>query len=789
VIRGLAALVLLLPQSAEDAPRRHVEEITSPTAEYRVTHGGTMDGVNCRSPLGGGFGIWTQTWESNRSVRLENVGDTDLIDPWLSNGRNDFRTVKEIVAGAVKPGMTDRERATAIWRRQTTHRFHAGAADAAEMHDPVKVLNVYGYDTCGDDSICLAGLWHAAGFQVSPGNLLGHRTSQVFYDGRWHLMDGDLGPVYLLRDNATIASEQDLVRDHDLIKRSHPHGILDPDRRADNEEHAALFTVDREAAADRAIADIARTSTMSMVLRPGESIVWRWGRGAKYHGFDDLGIFGPRKADGCVWGAAASERVCNGLWEYRPDFRNNGWRRGAESVTDGAIVWRMKSPYPFVGGRLDVGGSGATFSISWDGATWHPVGENLDSMFPSRGPARYEYRLKCEHAPGGRLERLAIVNDVQMAPLAMPGMVVGENRFVYSDRTSGPRRARLTHEWVERSSSRPPAAPADAGVTDGTAPVFEWRPVDGAVDYHFELSDRADFAWPLSSNFEKLVSNTADRGHARVRVSSPGLLTPGRAYLWHVRAKNSDGLWGPWSASWTFTPGGPVTPVGVRLDQETLRWTAKAARYRVYGSDEQGFSVSDETTVIAVGRSKDVSPRRPANFIAETDRAELVVLGPGAANKAFYRVVAVDEQGIRSGPSDLISAPRPYFIGSPCATAKRGERYRGQVSVIRSLGDLRLQWVDDQETASFWDVETPRFALRQGPAWLRIDERTGELDGVPGETGVVEVTVTATLERTIRRLHDGGAKPWNLGWGKEKTREIAKESAGEASRTFRITVQ
>jgi len=175
-------------------------------------------------------------------VRLENVGDTDLIDPWLSNGRNDFRTVKEIVAGAVKPGMTDRERATAIWRRQTTHRFHAGAADAAEMHDPVKVLNVYGYDTCGDDSICLAGLWHAAGFQVSPGNLLGHRTSQVFYDGRWHLMDGDLGPVYLLRDNATIASEQDLVRDHDLIKRSHPHGILDPDRRADNEEHAALFT-------------------------------------------------------------------------------------------------------------------------------------------------------------------------------------------------------------------------------------------------------------------------------------------------------------------------------------------------------------------------------------------------------------------------------------------------------------------------------------------------------------------------------------------------------------------
>src|ERR1043166_5628499 len=209
-MRTLLVLLLLLPATAaDDSPRRHVEEITVASREYRITQGGTMDGENCRSPIGGGFGIWTQTWESNRSVRLENVGDSDVIDPWLSNGRNNFCTMKEIVAGAVKPGMTDRERAIAIHRRQTTHRFHTGAGDPAEMHDPVKVFNVYGYTTCGDDSICLAGLWHAAGFAVTPGHHLGHRTSQVFYEGRWHLLDGDMGPVYLLRDHATIGSEQD----------------------------------------------------------------------------------------------------------------------------------------------------------------------------------------------------------------------------------------------------------------------------------------------------------------------------------------------------------------------------------------------------------------------------------------------------------------------------------------------------------------------------------------------------------------------------------------------------
>jgi hypothetical protein len=782
----LAAIVLLL---AQDGARRHVEEITAPSWEYRITQGGTMDGTNCRSPIGGGFGIWTQTWESNREVRLENVGDTDLIDPWLSNGRNNFRTVQEIVAGAVRPGMTDRERALSIWRRQTTHRFHAGAADAAEMHDPVKVLNVYGYDTCGDDSICLAGLWHAAGFPVSPGRLLGHRTSQVFYDGRWHLMDGDMGPVYLLRDNETVASEQDLVRDHDLVKRSHPHGILDPDRRTDSEEHAALFTVDVDASADRAIAGIVRTSTMGMVLRPGESIAWRWGRGGKYHGLDDLRIFGPRAADGCVWGAAAAERVCNGRWEYRPDFRGDVWRRGAESVTDGAIVWRMKSPYPFVGGRLEVAGSGAAFSISWDGTTWQPAGENLDALFPTRGPARYEYRLKCALAPGARLDRLAIVNDVQMAPLAMPGMGVGENKFVYSDRTPGGRKVRVTHEWEERSTSRPPAAPAaavapaDGARTDRTDLTFEWRPSEGAVDYHFELSDRTDFAWPLSSNFEKLISNTSDRGRARYRVPHAGLLTPGRVYCWHVRARNGEGVWGAWSPSWSFTAGGPSTPVEVRLEDGTLRWKSDARRHRVYGSDEQGFSVSDEPTVIAVGQSRAVAPRRPANFIAETDRAELP-----AAGRAFYRVVAVDENGMRSGPSDLASAPRPSFSEEPSPAAKRGEPYRSRVSVVRSLGDLRLQWIDDRETAGFWDVESPRYAMQKGPSWLRIDERTGELAGVPDAAGTAEVVVSATLERTIRKLRDGDPKPWNLGWGKDQTRDIVTEPAGRTVRTFRITI-
>ena len=168
------------------------------------------------------------------------MGETDVVNPWLSNGRNGFRTLGEIVSSAVDPGMTDREKAFALWFQEIRFRYH-WAGDNAELGDPVKVFNVYGHNTCGNDSICLAGLWHRAGLKVTPARVVGHCVSQAFFDGRWNLFDGDMHSMYLLRDNRTVACEQDLVRDHDLIKRSHTQGILNPDKRANDEDAYAVF--------------------------------------------------------------------------------------------------------------------------------------------------------------------------------------------------------------------------------------------------------------------------------------------------------------------------------------------------------------------------------------------------------------------------------------------------------------------------------------------------------------------------------------------------------------------
>jgi hypothetical protein len=816
----LPALLFTVPRSGEglapwakdtdpaDVPKHHVEKVLAGRHGYRIRQGGTMDGTNCRSPIGVGMmdgPAIEQTWESNRAVRLENIGETDVINPWLSNGQGDFRDIGKIMASAVRPGMTDREKAQALWFQEIRHRYH-WSGDNNELGDPVKVFNIYGHNTCGNDSICLAGLWKRAGLKVTPARIVGHCVTQCFFDGRWNLFDGDMHSLYLLRDNRTVACEQDLVRDHDLIKRSHTQGILNPDKRANDEWEASIYLFEGAPAGDR---NCAQDTTMNMMLRPGEAITWRWGHTSpvKYHG-EKPGY---------------PDTICNGLWEYRPDLSRELWRKGAASVVNvrskdgglsadegqtGSIVWVIRSPYVLVGGRLEAEGSGAKFSLSWDGKSWLDAGTDLDRFFPPEGPARYEYRLRCQLPAGARLERLAIIHDLQMAPLALPTMAVGDNRFVYTDQSSGKREVRITHDWVERSTSRPPDVPAapnfpqDRADAEGTRLVFRWpapkNTGDPIVDYHFELADRPDMAWPLSTNFYKLISRTADRGKSQYRLPAEGLLAVGQKYYWRVRAKNAKGVWGPWSPIWTFTPRGPASPTHVTLvvdrDQGSglLRWTPnlaghKPAKYRIYGSDEKGFTISDEPYKAVVGISKVVSPNQAANFVAEVTATEATVIGPVVtlpnANRAYYRVVAVDAMGIRSGPSDFAEAPRPLLYSRPVTAARVGSEYRYPVGVIRSLGDLRTRVVDGKESMNYWDIEHPRFTLREAPVWLKINERTGVLSGVPDSPGKTVIIVTATIDREVRTLDERA-----LSWGQEKVLSTRMQRVGTATQTYTLEV-
>jgi hypothetical protein len=546
---------------------------------------------------------------------------------------------------------------------------------------------------------------------------------------------------------------------------------------------------------------------MEFTLRPGESIEWRWNEAKKHHFAPNPVLYLLKSSDLHEWGPKAWATLKNGLWSYTPPLRRPAAREGAtaegvrwtgaskgpavvpaKAGEPGRLVWRVKVPYVIVGGQLKARMSGQgewALAVSHDGREWKPIpagaaeaNASLDEFFPSPGVPHYEYMVRLEmkaarNPAGFGLESIAIENDLQMAPLAMPSLELGDNRIVYTDETAGARAVRTTFEWEERSMAAPeraaPLSPARDARVEGTALVFEWAETPGAVDYHFELSDEDRMRWAISPAFDVLMSQEKTQPLTRLALRSAGLLNPGQRYWWRVRAKSGEGVWGPWSETWSFVPQGPGTPRNLRFEERepgafTLAWDAAAegrapARYRVYGSDEKGFTPSDAPRERAAGNQKErgLFPGKrtvtmPASFLAETKQPEHTL----SPRHAFYRVVAMDERGNRSGSSEFIEAPRPWIYTEAPREARVGAAYRYDAKTIRSIGNLSYRDFGPGASyqAAFWDADEPKFSVeaemaRCGnfpPQWLRIDEKTGVLSGTPGPSDAGEYQVNVRVE-------------------------------------------
>jgi hypothetical protein len=442
-------------------------------------------------------------------------------------------------------------------------------------------------------------------------------------------------------------------------------------------------------------------------------------------------------------------------------------------------------------------GASAQWRYSVDGRSWTQIaslddggeGElaaSIDEIVSPRRQPTYCFQLQLLLRGKAAAKDVVFEHDVQTSALSPPELVVGDNRVVYTDASTGRRRVRVTHEWLERTAWRPPLPPAEAlaprdgGVVEGTRVEFAWRAPshpDGQqiAGYHFELSADPDMRWPLSPNFEKLISLTASRGKPRWTVPSAGLLNPDTTYYWRVRALDARGVWGPWSPTFRFRIRAAGVPLDVTLalDQGhglTLAWRPnprglQPVSYKVYGSDEKGFSVSDGEYLVFRGKGfvstmeeYEAKPadaadaglaKTPGNLIARVTQTRLRVAGPEAAlpncNRAFYRVVAVGPSGAESGPSDYVAAPRPFVYTRPASPARVGAAYRYQPKVIRSLGDLRCRRSPASSyNAAFWDREEVTFRAIRMPAGLTLDPQTGLISGRPTRAGEFELVFEAT---------------------------------------------
>jgi len=400
---------------------------------------------------------------------------------------------------------------------------------------------------------------------------------------------------------------------------------------------------------------------------------------------------------------------------------------------------------------------------------------DLDDFFPRTGPARYHYLLRFELINPGRepdvcLKRFYLQATLQMARLAMPGVSLGDNQFVYTDQSAPERKVKITHSWSECDAPVVPAAPAqaldpvDGGHANGTRITFRWQPSASgapAADYEFQLSEYPDVRYVLSSNFEKLISRTENRGTSSFQLPDVGLLNPDQAYYWRVRARSEEGVWGPWSKVYSFTAQAPAVPVNVSakfdaaVRQVVLAWEQGSSgstpvRYRIYGSAERGFTPHDAAYTYDAG----ADGRKPAlpNRLIETSGPVRSLTVPTDLWRAYYRVVAVDAEGRESGPSAQCDLVHPLILSKTLPAAKVDEYYQARIEVSASIGDLvSTDFPNGQPyNIRFRNADDLAFEVTGAPQGLAIGPDTGVLAGFLPATaaGKYQLAVKVTDKRT-----------------------------------------
>jgi hypothetical protein len=402
-------------------------------------------------------------------------------------------SVAQIVAEVTKGIAGDREKALALHRFGMAHFIHFDGPieERGEyVTDPMKLIAVYGYALCGNNSSAMNALYNATGLKARKRSMPGHSVPEVWFEGKWNYIDTDMFGYVLLPDGK-IASVDELARDAGLFTRQKnpPEPFYPFDRK---EDMAATF---RNVNASRDCHPYANAHIMNLSLRTGESarLFFRPRGEGRYFltpAFrPDLGTLykdywqvGPVRKGSLAWCDRPPASYGNGLLEYAPDPRSSAFarenpdqiniaagqgRNAPELVSrqpgeTASLIVKVTTPWVIAGLQNDL----TTFDDNTDAAVvsgffWRPDSAAENRIFVSRDAGRtwikvwenrylgavpfrvdltrwtegeYGYWVKFEwvdrkgSARAG-LEKLHLRTWVEISPMALPRLAAGSNTF------------------------------------------------------------------------------------------------------------------------------------------------------------------------------------------------------------------------------------------------------------------------------------------------------------------------------------------------------------------------
>ncbi len=386
----------------EKAPKQHVEDVTTQNHAYQIDVGGTLDEFNTAyypETYGGSMRLDSK-FQPNFYVALENVGETDVVNPsLLVNGRHDWYSADNILAGIVRPEMTDAEKAMAIWcftasfevqahdnnRRvgpaypavgsetDNDETSHPSRNTFKERANPVKAANCYYCSGCSLSTanfvvLCRhAGLTSRAVWMSPLDTFRNHCVGEVWYEGGWHLFDPECRTFFLARDNTTIASYRMIHEDPVLEARTHYGGFASKGMQPHGHFYKKYYP-------PHTMPVEQWLSTMDMTLRPGEVFVWRWAHDGKYrygnnvrkriqhvpyHLANGKFIYQPPLGGLAYQRGIVSDHNITSVKRERQDpilhpkvVRSSGYEDEVIASPSGFVIYKVTSPYPIVGGLV-----------------------------------------------------------------------------------------------------------------------------------------------------------------------------------------------------------------------------------------------------------------------------------------------------------------------------------------------------------------------------------------------------------------------------------------------------
>ena len=369
----------------------------------------------------------------------------------LSDKVEDVSSVEAWKQSYITDGMSDQDKALAIWRTVTRFRLQTYPpcegieSDGGHVHDAIKMFNVYGYCQCCCAAACVEYLGRCVGLETRGWSINTHSVAEVKYGGTWHMLDGAY-MEYWLNGQGQIAGVEEINSAVMGWYKANPAArgkaaeygpAKGPPLMSRNEffekNHLPLtgpwagamhaFEFEKAGVMNNAYVQGYR---VNIQLREGERLTRNWFNKGLEINPGGAECMGPvDKPIHAALGDRAPLRIGNGTHEYTVPLGSETFWRGVlqavnvagtaedqaapavhvrDAAAEGYFVVRMSNPYVYLGGKLALktvvgnGGVVAVLMSTNHGLDYKPVasfndsGEKAIPLPESRDC--YDYRLK-----------------------------------------------------------------------------------------------------------------------------------------------------------------------------------------------------------------------------------------------------------------------------------------------------------------------------------------------------------------------------------------------------------